>query len=68
MEAEAGRDLTRQGWDALARADWDEARALFERACELDESAEAVDGLGRALHFQGETSHTSAGDKRSRVH
>jgi ATP-binding cassette subfamily B protein len=33
--------------DALARADWDEARACFERACELDESAEAVDGLGR---------------------
>lgn len=54
MEAEAEQDLTRRGWDALARADWDEARACFERSCERKETAEAVDGLGRALHFQGE--------------
>lgn len=43
-----------RGWEALAQADWDEARSCFEQALELDESAEALDGLSRALHFQGE--------------
>lgn len=44
----------RTGWDALAAADWDAARTCFEQACAEDESAENLDGLGRALHFQGE--------------
>jgi DNA-binding CsgD family transcriptional regulator len=47
-------DTLRDGWDAMAAAEWDAARASFERACAEDESAEAVDGLGRALHFLGE--------------
>jgi DNA-binding NarL/FixJ family response regulator len=50
MEAEG---LIRDGWKALAEADWDAARSCFERACELRETAETLDGLGRALHFQG---------------
>lgn len=53
--AEATPDeLARQGWDALSRGRWDDARSYLEEACELDESAKALDGLGRALHFQGE--------------
>ena len=47
-------DLVRQGWDAVAAADWGAARDRFERACELEETAEALDGLGRARHFLGE--------------
>jgi DNA-binding NarL/FixJ family response regulator len=54
MATEPGHDLMRSGWEALAQADWDEARSCFERALELDESAEGLDGLSRALHFQGE--------------
>ncbi len=54
MATEAGHDLMPRGWEALAQADWDEARSCFEQALELDESAEALDGLSRALHFQGE--------------
>jgi DNA-binding CsgD family transcriptional regulator len=44
----------RRGWEALAKADWEGARSCFEQARELNESAEALDGLSRALHFQGE--------------
>jgi DNA-binding CsgD family transcriptional regulator len=54
MAAESGERLARLGWDALAGADWDTARSCFEQARELDESAEVLDGLGRALHFQGD--------------
>jgi DNA-binding NarL/FixJ family response regulator len=50
----AGDDLLRRGWDALTDADWEAARSCFEEASAADESAEALDGLGRALHFQGE--------------
>jgi DNA-binding CsgD family transcriptional regulator len=54
MRARPGDELIRGGWEALAEADWDRARTSFERALELGERAEALDGLGRALHFQGE--------------
>jgi DNA-binding CsgD family transcriptional regulator len=54
MGAAARHDLMRSGWEALADADWDGARSCFEQACELGESAEALDGLGRALHFLGD--------------
>ncbi len=54
MEAGAADDLVRRGWEALAAADWDVARSNFEQACGFGESVEALDGLGRALHFRGE--------------
>jgi DNA-binding CsgD family transcriptional regulator len=47
-------NLIRDGWKALAEADWDAACSCFERAGELGETAETLDGLGRALHFQGD--------------
>ncbi len=48
-------ELVQDGQAALARADWARARERFEQAVEQDaERAEALDGLGRALHFQGE--------------
>jgi DNA-binding CsgD family transcriptional regulator len=40
---------------ALARADWEAARSLYRAALELDPSAEALDGLGQALWWVGET-------------
>ena len=45
-------DLVHDGWKALSEADWDTARSCFERASEFGETAETLDGLGRALHFQ----------------
>src|SRR3954470_17097361 len=52
MAAGVEGDLVRTGWQALAEADWDVAWSCFEQACELTETPEALDGLGRALHFQ----------------
>jgi DNA-binding CsgD family transcriptional regulator len=54
MAGEVAGDLIRDGWKALAEADWDAACFCFERAGEFGETAETLDGLGRALHFQGE--------------
>ena len=54
MEGRVTEDLVRDGWKALAGADWDAARSCFERAREFRETAETLDGLGRALHFQRE--------------
>lgn len=54
MGAGVAEDLVRSGWKALAEADWDAARSCFERAGEFGETAETLDGLGRALHFQGD--------------
>jgi DNA-binding CsgD family transcriptional regulator len=54
METGVAEDLIRDGWKSLAEADWDAARSCFERAGELGETAETLDGLGRALHFQGD--------------
>jgi DNA-binding NarL/FixJ family response regulator len=47
-------DLLRAGREALAAADWTKARACFEEASELGESAEVLGGLSQAVHFQGE--------------
>jgi DNA-binding CsgD family transcriptional regulator len=52
MVARAFEDFVNDGWKALSEADWDVARSCFERASELGEAAETLDGLGRALHFQ----------------
>lgn len=54
MDAAVQDDLVRRGREALAAADWNSARACFEQAQQLTETAEVLDGLGRALHFQGE--------------
>ena len=55
MAAESADDLLRDGREALAAADWEHARGCFEKAAELGESAEVLDGLSQALHFQGES-------------
>ncbi len=54
MAAEAADDLLRSGREALAAADWERARSCFEKAGGFGESAEVLDGLSQALHFQGE--------------
>jgi DNA-binding CsgD family transcriptional regulator len=54
MAAETADDLLRDGREALAAADWERARCCFEKAAELGESAEVLDGLSQAMHFQGE--------------
>jgi DNA-binding CsgD family transcriptional regulator len=55
MGAEAADELLlRTGREALAAADWETARSCFEKARELSDSAEVLDGLSQALHFQGE--------------
>jgi DNA-binding CsgD family transcriptional regulator/tetratricopeptide (TPR) repeat protein len=46
--------LLHEGWDALAAADWQAARAVFEGALAESETGEALDGFSQALHFQGE--------------
>ena len=54
MAPETAADLLRIGRKALAAADWERASSCFERARHLGETAEVLDGLGRAAHFQGE--------------
>jgi DNA-binding CsgD family transcriptional regulator len=54
MGAQARDDLVRRGREALAAADWETARSCFESARELADSAEVLDGLSQAVHFQGE--------------
>jgi DNA-binding NarL/FixJ family response regulator len=54
MPTESVDRVPREGWDALAAADWLTARASFEQALAESETAEALDGLSQALHFQGE--------------
>ena len=57
MGASSAHDLIRLGREALAAADWERARTLFEQAADLGETAEALDGLGEALQFAGEHAH-----------
>src|ERR671911_743665 len=38
-----------RGYEALASGDWEGARASFQEALDSTDSAEALDGLGRAL-------------------
>ena len=54
MASPAADELVRLGRDALAAADWERARALFEQAAELGETAEVLDGLAEALQFGGQ--------------
>jgi len=54
MATESATGLLRDGWDALAAADWELARSYFERARAEEDSPEALDGLSQAIHFQGD--------------
>jgi len=54
VTAGAQDELVREGWDALAAADWGHARSCFEQARDLGERPDVLDGLSRALHFQRE--------------
>jgi DNA-binding CsgD family transcriptional regulator len=46
--------LLRNGWAALAAADWESARSWFEQARADGETAEVLDGLSQVAHFEGE--------------
>ena len=54
MGADATDELLRSGREALAAADWEHARSCFEQAGEMGETAEVLDGLSQAAHFQGQ--------------
>ncbi|MDQ3678726.1 MAG: LuxR C-terminal-related transcriptional regulator [Actinomycetota bacterium] len=53
MGSALANDLLGRGREALAAADWEGARACLEQARELGETAEVLDGLSQAAHFQG---------------
>jgi DNA-binding NarL/FixJ family response regulator len=65
MGARARDDLLSSGRQALAEADWGRAQSCFEEALALGESAEALDGLSDALHWQGE--HARATELKERA-
>jgi DNA-binding CsgD family transcriptional regulator len=46
--------LAQKGWEALAAADWQRARAWFEKARSDGETAEVLDGLSQVAHFEGD--------------
>ena len=47
-------DPVQRGWEALAAADWPGARSWFEKARAQAETAEVLDGLSQAAHFEGD--------------
>jgi DNA-binding NarL/FixJ family response regulator len=47
-------ELVQRGRDALRIGDWTTARSLLEAAVEIDESPEALDGLGQVHYWQGD--------------
>ena len=51
--ADSGATLA-AGHDALSKGDWARARACFERALAIEESAEALEGLGMAAWWLGD--------------
>lgn len=53
MDASLAGLLT-QGQSALGSGDWAAARACFEQAARLGDSAQASDGLAQALFSQGD--------------
>jgi len=55
MEAAAPEAGVAEGYEALALGDWTAARAAFESAVTVEESPEALDGLGRALWWLRES-------------
>ena len=65
MRANSAKELLSRGQHALVAADWEGARSCFEQARQFGETAEVLDGLGRAAHFQGE--HQSAIELKERA-
>jgi DNA-binding NarL/FixJ family response regulator len=59
-------ELVRRGQEALRVGDWAAARSAFESAVEVEESAEALDGLGQALYWQRD--YPAAIDYRERAY
>ena len=53
MQRAARHDLLLTGRQALAEAEWEKARESFERALELGEGPDAMDGLAQALQWLG---------------
>ena len=49
MTATVAEDALARGYESLAAGDWGAARDAFREALDLTDSAEALDGLGRAL-------------------
>lgn len=49
MQIEPLSDLIAEGYAALEAGEWERARGCFRAALEERESAEALDGMGRAL-------------------
>ena len=47
-------ELLQEGRDALAAADWSRARACFGTAQRRADTADALEGLSQAAHFQGD--------------
>ena len=65
MGTQMADDPLHRGHEALAAADWERARVCFEQARELGETAEVLDGLSQAAHFQGR--HTEAMELKERA-
>jgi DNA-binding NarL/FixJ family response regulator len=59
-------ELVRRGQEALRVGDWAAARSAFESAVEVEETAEALDGLGLALYWQRD--YPAATDYRERAY
>ena len=54
MQGAARHDLLLTGRQALAEAEWEKARECFERALELGDGPDAMDGLAQALQWVGQ--------------
>jgi len=54
MGDEGADELVRTGREALAAADFEQARSCFERARDLEETPEALEGLSEVAHLEGQ--------------
>jgi LuxR family transcriptional regulator, maltose regulon positive regulatory protein len=66
MPAQARRTLLDDGNAALARGDWEGASAAFEAALNVEETAEALEGLGMAAWWLDDAATTF--DARERAY
>jgi hypothetical protein len=65
MSAQARSDLLGTGTAALARGDWENARAAFEAALGEEETAEALEGLGMAAWWLDDAATTFEARERA---